>query len=250
MNLSEKSFPQIVQKEEALEQVKTPEEIIEFRYQQSYESQLAEYITGLRPDDVKFEERFTTDQKIIREKYSLPARELKWETPTEYERFFRERAEKDGVKIRDKSDCGTFFEEYPYAGAMFFEKRNEIGITINKKSLDSYTKSLVTLEHEFIHSQQEIISPRMPIELMEYEASIAGLSPDFIRNPDSAEIFFSSFVGPSVRHWYKEKNNERNANELEIKAIYEDPEYFLKNVDHIDEEVIKAYKKKLAENVK
>lgn len=243
MNSFEKSLPQNTQKEDVLEKVETPEGIIDFRYKQPYESQLSEFITGLRPDDPRFVERFTTDQKIIRAKYSLPARELKWEAPTEYERFFREHAEKDGVKIKDKSDCGVFFKEYPYAGGMFFENQNEIGLTINKKSLETYTKSLVILEHEYIHSQQKIMSPMMPIELMEYEAHVAGLSPDFINNPDAAEVFFKFLVGVSVRHWYTEKNNERKEGEPEIKAVYENPDYFLKNVDHIDEETIKAYKK-------
>ena len=244
MNSFEEPLPKEIPKQVTNEKIKTPEEIIEFRYNQSYASRLAEFITGLRPDDPKFAERIALDYKIIREKYSLPARELRWEAPVDYEHFLRERAAKDNIKLRDTSDCGNFFKKNPHASGVFFDNRNEIGSTINKENIESYAKSLGILEHEFIHAEQQITSPRMPIELMEYEAYIAGINPKYTKDYESAEVLFSFLVGGSVRHWYREKNEERKPNEQELIAVYEDPDYFLKNIDHIDESIIEEYKKK------
>jgi hypothetical protein len=225
---------QIVPKQNILEHMNTPEKIVEFRNKQSYGSKLAEFIIGLRPDDSKFAERIALDQKIIRNKYLLPAFELMYQSPTEYERLLYERAAKDGVKIRDKSDCGTYFIDNPNADGAFFEEQNQIGSRVDRESKESYTESLSTIEHEFIHSQQMIKSPSMPIELKEYEAYIAGVNLNTIKDPESAEMLFSFFIGGSVDYWYRDKNKERQASEPEIKAVYKDPEYFLKNVDHLN----------------
>ncbi len=81
-------------------------EQIDFRAKQEFGSRLAEYITGMRPEDEKMVDRLAEDQRVIRAKYRLPAiGEIS--LLTDYERYLRQRAEELGVEIRPTSAYGN-----------------------------------------------------------------------------------------------------------------------------------------------
>ncbi len=177
---------------------------------------LLEYVTGLsleNPDVVV--ERLTQDQKIIRAKYGLPERTMRFDAPVEYERILRARAKEYGIAIRSPMEFGSYFEEHGYAGGLHDSATKRIGIGLGKDTLDDYQRWLGILEHEIIHAGQNKHFPGMPIELMEYEAYVAGSafghlreeSPEEMR--DSLETFFDLLIGGSVRHWYDEMSKER-----------------------------------------
>ncbi len=234
---------------EKIEHERTVDELIEFRFNQSNSSRLAEYITGIRPDDPKMAERIVEDQSIIRAKYGLPPREGAFEDITEYERFLRARAKEIGVSVRTKSECGTFFEDSRMADGVYFSGRKVIGTTMNNESYDKYAKSIVTLEHEYIHAEQERSAARMPIELMEYEAYVAGLNKKFIlKKPEDIDwVVFQFFIGGSVWHWYKERNSNKKENDPEVVPVWKEPEYFLRNVDKVDQKLIDDYKSRVSQ---
>jgi hypothetical protein len=235
-------------KQEQIKPEFTPEEMVEFRFKQSRASRLAEYITGMRPDDPKMPERLILDQKIIRARYKLPERKAAFTTPTEYEHFLKARAEQLGVTIKDKSECGTFFGENPMVGGIHFEEDKVIGLGIKKDSRDEYAKTLGTLEHELIHAEQFQASPRMPIELKEYEAYIAGINAKVVTEGDPQGIewaIFDFYIGSSVNFWYDDKNQNRKPEEPEATPVWNNPEYFLNNIDKVDHKVIEAYKLKV-----
>lgn len=174
-----------------------------------FATKLSEYITGLKPEDPQIIERLIEDQKIIRAKYDLPKREA-ISNPYEYERALRSIADSLGVSIKSKSECGSYFEEYTGIGAAHFENENKIGIDINRSNLESYSKSMSTLEHELIHALQHKNSPRMPIELMEYEAYIACGNNEILRdNQDLVKTVFQYLIGTSVMHWYTQESKNR-----------------------------------------
>ncbi|MEI8339477.1 MAG: hypothetical protein WCF94_02320 [bacterium] len=224
----------------------TPEQLIEFRFKQSDYSRLCEYITGLQPEDPRIVERLKEDHEIIRARYNLPNREMIWYQPSEYERFLRAEAEKTGVTIREKSDCGSFFKDNGMAGGVYFDENKTIGSSIDKTDKDSMVHSLSILEHELIHAKQHKAYPDMMTEQMEYEAYVAGLNTDNVANaPAGIGLFFFGFsIGGSVEHWYTDKNNERPEGSPEILPKWDNPEYFLKHVDHVDEKLIEEYKAK------
>src|SRR3989344_3049819 len=142
---------------------KNPQELIDFRFHQSYGSQLSEHLTGLRPDNPRIVDRLYADQETVRMKYGLPSRDMRFDSPAEYEDFLRDAAKKLKVDIREKSDCGSFFEDNPGTGGVHFDD-GRIGASMDKKDLESYTGSLATLEHELIHASQKDKYPGMPIE--------------------------------------------------------------------------------------
>lgn len=217
--------------------------LLEFRSQQSDASKLAEYITGLRPDDPRMLERIITDQKVLRAKYNLPPLESRHEYPaSEYEKLLLEIARKNNVTIRDKSEHVRFFEKY-MANACYDEDLHAVFIDMRKGTDDNYGKKLVTLEHELIHAEQEIHEKSMPVELREYEAYVASMNmPKFKEMPEEIEfVLFSFCIGVSTNIWYAQQKEESRE---PAEPIWRDPAYFLKNVDNISEEVIAAYKAK------
>src|SRR3989338_11711939 len=88
------------------------------RSEQALASRLCEYLTGMKPDLPGMPERLKTDQDILRAKYRLPPMNL---PPAEFERALMQIAQDLGVKLRTESECGKFFEENPFAGAVHFE---------------------------------------------------------------------------------------------------------------------------------
>jgi len=178
-------------------------EKIEMRKAQSSTDRLVEYMTGLRLDDPELIDRLEIDQMKIRTKYGLPEREYRFANPGEYEKYLKEIAEVNGVKVRLKNDCGSFFGKYAMAGGVYLNTEKTIGVDINKETKDDYTKSLATLEHELIHALQHKHYPGMPVEVQEYEAYVAGWNIDYLRDkPESKEIVFGFGVMGSIKHWY------------------------------------------------
>jgi hypothetical protein len=231
----------------ALEKKLNKDQLFELRFNQSEASKLAEYITGIRPEDPRMLDRLIIDQKILRTKYNLPSLESRKEYSfAEYERILYEIAEKNNVIIRDKNEHVRFFEKY-MANASYDEDLHSIFIDMKRNTDNEYGKSLITLEHELIHAEQEIHGKGMPIELMEYEAYVASMNmPKFKDAPGDIEpVLFSFCIGVSTNIWYAQnKEGEKGFTE----PIWRNPEYFLKNIDHISDEEIEIYKKKLVSN--
>ena len=208
-------------------------EQIDFRAKQEYGSRLAEYITGMRPEDEKMVDRLAEDQKVIRAKYHLPAiGEIS--LLTDYERYLRQRAEELGVEIRPTSACGDFFKEYPMAGGVSFGNEKRIGMNVVKDDADTYKRSLAILEHELIHALQAKDSPLMPIELKEYEAYIARGNMDYLRtNQRAIEAVFGLLIGSSVNMWYSSRSKQLQS---EIEPEWNNADYFLNKIDKVDME--------------
>lgn len=218
---------------------------IDNRFVQPSYQRLVEYITGFNQDTPSetIIDKIEKDQKIIREKYGLPSLEYVKENLSEHERYLRKLAEENKVQIREKSDCGKYFGEDINCSANFFEKEGRIGTTINKTSYEEYMKSIDSLEHEIIHSCQIIKFPKMTIEQMEYEAYVAGVDTNSLYEGFSNQNVSRFFrkIESSVKAWYEEKSEGKP---VEIKPVWDNPEYFLKNVDGISDEQIKEYKDK------
>lgn len=180
-------------------------------------TKLAEYIIGMSPEDPAIIDRLIEDQKIIRSKYGLPDKEVI--SPGEYEYVLRNLARSLGVTIQEKSECGNFFEEYSQAGAVNFDEEKKIGVSIDKNDLQAYVSGLNQLEHELIHSLQHERSPRMPVELMEYEAYIAGGNNELLReHPEMAKMVFEYLIGNSVKVWYDLESKKRGE---KVKPIWQ-----------------------------
>lgn len=196
---------------------------VEKRMNQGFSSRLAEYITGLRPDNPAMIERLIKDKEIIRVKYGLPPIGL---PPAEYERALRSRAKELDVPIRAKAELEMFFKEKA-AGAIYRDETNEIYTDVDRESRRSYMSSINDLEHELIHAIQQKRFPSMPIEAMEYEAYVAGGNMEYLRqHPDQIDpILFNYFIGGSVSFHYREKSEKAGE---EVKPIWNNPEYFLR----------------------
>ncbi|MEI8337842.1 MAG: hypothetical protein WCF92_01695 [bacterium] len=237
-----------IQKEDVVAEItptKIDEKIIDQRFEQSYASRLSEYITGLKTDDPEIIDRLIADKEIIRVKYNLPAQRLS----TDYEKELQDIAKKIGVKIRETSDCGSFFKDNPFANGAYLTEANQVGVDIDKTSRIKYGESLNVLEHELIHALQKKLSRSMPIELMEYEAYIAGGNVKSLKeNPKAVELVFSYLIGGSVNNWYHQKSKERKA---EILPKWNDPKYFLEEIDKMSGPELEKYLriKKLKEDL-
>jgi hypothetical protein len=203
------------------EEEKTKETIRE-REKQSFASRLSEYITGLKPEDPAMLERLTNDQDIIRAKYNLPSWHL---SPSEFEHALQKMAKDLGVKIRPKSECGTFFKENPMAEAVHFAD-GRIGANINRSELNKYKNSLRILEHELVHEIQNQRSPSMPVEAMEYEAYVASANLEFLKDHPKAvnDILFNFFIGSSVNIYYQLESKRRGE---KVIPEWDNPKYFL-----------------------
>jgi hypothetical protein len=215
------------------------QEIIDFRFKQRSADRLIEYITGMRLDDPGIGDRLLMDRKIIREKYHFP--QTRGEL-VDYERFLKSVAKEKGVLIRNKSDCGSFFKDYPESGGVYFGDANQIGVDIDTATTESYRGDLVTLEHELIHALQRKYYPRMSSEIREYEAYVTGINIEGIRKYfDNIQSPLLTFLAApllgSVHHSYKENSKKEG---FEIKPEWDNPYYFLEKVDKLDPAEIEA----------
>ncbi len=224
---------------ESYEEERSPQEIIDFRFNQSYKSRLIEYATGLRPDDPRMGNRLVEDAKAVEAKYDLPP---KAGPLTEIEHNLREIARKNQVDIRNKSACGRFFQENITSG-VYLTEPNAAGVDIDKSGEKEYWNDLLALRHELIHALQHIRYPGMPIEVMEYEAYISELNVELLRqHPEDIEDILGYYIFDSVAFWYKNRNKKRGQGEPKIKPVWDNPEFFLRHVDKISGEEIEKYK--------
>lgn len=225
-----------------LSELSSTEEVIKFRFNQWDYSKLAEYITGIRPYNPKMSKLLTLEQKRLRGKYSLPPIDWVLDNPTEYERFLKEKAKKNRTRIRNCLDCSYYFKKNLSTEGVFFPHSNTIGVDMYRTyrtDSKNYFTSIETLEHEVIHSLQEIKYPRMPIEIFEYEAYVAS---ENFKEGDENEIFVD--ILKNVEGCYEKVNEQMGENSSEtIVPEWRNPEYFLRNVDKIDEEDIENYKR-------
>lgn len=220
-------------KPESSTESKNLQEIIDFRFRQKSADRLIEYITGMRLDNPEIDDRLIMDRKIIREKYHLP--EKRGEL-TDYDRFLKSVAKKEGVKIKNTSDVGSFFKDTQDAAGVYFREMNQIATDINTTTSESYGKSLITLEHELIHALQYKYYPEMPTEIREYEAYVIGISIEGIKEyfDDLESPLFTLLAAPllgSVYFSYKEESERKG---IEIKPNWDNPYYFLEKVDKLD----------------
>ncbi len=197
------------------EEVKRVQETTESKEESaSYGTQLLEHLTGLKIDDPKILEKLVEDKKRIRTKYNLPHEAMAKIFPAEYERRLRELAKEFQTDIRSKAEFEKFFERHSHAAALYDPPEKNIVADVNKhESLEEYTKSLATLEHEVIHAIQRVRSPGMPIEVQEYEAYLGANFhnlEELHNDPDREEVLDTLFtyqVGVSVNHWYHEQSD-------------------------------------------
>lgn len=216
-------------------------EIIEMRFKQTTTDRLVEYLTGLSFGNPELVDRLEEDQNIIRTKYGLPDRNYGISNTSDYEAFLRNKAKDTGIIVREKSDCGELNKVS--CTAAFIPDSKSIGINIDKTDRKKYLDGLVNFEHELIHSLQNKFYPQMPIEQEEYEAYVAGLNIDDLKN-DSKQTISDLFGSPvagiycSINHWYRETSKETGSN---IEPLWDNAEYFLKNIDGINDEQIKKY---------
>jgi hypothetical protein len=196
--------------EEVVVESSVQDELNEFGSDE-FATKLSEHLIGMKIDDPQIVERLVEDQKIIRAKYGLPSTDS-MPGPSEYERFLRNVAKDLGTEIKSTGEFGKFFDE-SHAGGVYFEDRNKIGVDINSETRESYIRSINVLEHELIHALQHKYSPRMPIELMEYEAYIAGGNNEALRDdPELVDYVFRYLIGNSVSHWYSFESKKRGEN--------------------------------------
>jgi hypothetical protein len=220
-------------------EIELKKEIFDFRKKQGYGSRLVEHITGMRPDNPLMADRLVIDQKIIRAKYQLPNRGYRFYNSGDYEIYLRNLATTNGVRVKEASECGNFFEKTPMAGGVYFSENKAIGVDMDKSSDKKYITALGTLEHECIHSLQDKYFKGMPIEVQEYEAYVAAYNTEYLKqNPDAIELVMSFGIGGSVKNWYREESENRGE---EVKPEWDNEEYFLRNVDGFNDEDIKIY---------
>ena len=234
------------QEQTTIEKKLTKDQLLELRFNQSDASKLAEYITGIRPDDSRMLERLITDQKILRAKYNLPALESRAQYPvSEYEKLLHRMAEANNVTIRSTDEHVRFFDEY-MASASYDHDLHSVFVDMEKNSEGKYWDGLVTLEHELIHAEQNVHNTGMPVELREYEAYVATMNmPKFKDMSEEIEfVMFSFCIGVSTNIWYAQ--NEKSG-KGPVEPVWRDPAYFLKNVDSVSDEDIESYRISLKE---
>ena len=214
---------------------------IENRFGQDRNERLVEHLLGYNFNNPKIFDKLDDDQNRAIVKYGLPVREFMFQNPGEYENILRNMAKENGVIITGKSDCGSFFDKEGVEGAYFIDDR-KIGINIDRSSQDEYILSLQTLRHELMHALQHKFYPNMSIEEREYEAHISGWNLVLLREniEDLPKLFWNS-VSSSVDFWYQKISDELG---YEVNPEWDSPEYFLRNIDGVNDTVIQNYKTK------
>lgn len=198
------------------------------RQEQGTTDRLIEFLTGVSAKDPSFLERLNDDKQIIKDKYNLPPEEMLRQNPREYYNCLLQIAEKNNLKIKPKEYDAKFFEENENAEAKFEKDTMTIVFDLNNETEKKYRISLRNLEHELIHGLQSLNYPNMPIEVMEYEAYVAGSSVELMKKSSKflwSNIFGTGLVG-SVMNWYKRQDKVPE---------WDNAEWFLKNVDKVIE---------------
>ncbi len=169
---------------------------------------LAKKITGLSVNDPNIVARMEQDVIKTRTKYGLPPVELKNTDPKEYARQLIIRAQKSGVDIKPVSEFKTYLEkaevvEGSLPSGVFLNPIEDAASGITRPTIALKPDfSINDLEHEFIHSQQFLTDNRSPIEIREYEAYIAGKTPEQLNREFYPNEFLTQQVGnSSLKHY-------------------------------------------------
>jgi len=137
-------------------------------------------------------EQLLGTQEIIRAKYGLPPREMRFDNPYEYQRMLDEIARQEGIEVRERYEFQRFFEEVPQAEAVHMTGRR----VVVEGSPETVQSS--AYEHELIHALQEVRYPSMSIVDREFEAYMAGFSSKVFEYPGIVEDVFSFFIHGSL----------------------------------------------------
>jgi len=220
----------------AVGQTRSREEQIEFRKNQTFGSRLCEYITGMRPDDPGMAERLVDDRKVILQKYDLPDIHDYGGRLAEYENELDLIMKKKGINLKEVDDLGEdtarmveMFEEREYG---YYETEGEFVASsiLDRSDEKRYRADLQVRCHEMIHALQFRDYPNMPIEGMEYEATIVAMDPEaLLEDREHLEVIFEWPIMTSVRSYYKTIGKERGE-----KAVWDTAEWWLKTVDGIE----------------
>jgi hypothetical protein len=181
--------------------------------------ELAMFLTGLDLHDPALIDKLISDKEFIRHKYNLPPLILRTQEPDEYERTLKKRLRDEGINFRDGLEMGEFFAHNPSASGVFDEEENIVAVKhINRNDFVDFYQALSEMEHELIHALQHKYSPRMPIELMEYEAYLGAnfmaeklLESDADRTAFALhDVLFGNFcIMGSVNWWYSDASKSR-----------------------------------------
>ena len=216
------------------------EKIIEDRFSQIKADRLSEYVTGLRLDDPKLLDRLQEDQLAVRAKYKLLDRDYKFVNPSEYEEYLTELARSNDIEIRPVIEYEKFFAKQNISRATYLEEERTVVNSVDKTTRETYLRGIIQLEHELIHGLQHKYYPEMPIELTEYEAYVASWNIDYLRDhQENLKTVFNVGLTYSVFADYGDKSEKAGR---KIEPVWDNPEYFLKNVDGVGEGAVQKYK--------
>lgn len=176
----------------------------------SLENRMSKSITGRSYRDPSMASRLARDQAILRQKYSIPSRDMLFEEPLEYERRLIALANKNGIKI-EKREGGL-----PGGVAALYDEDSDRVIidTLEKNPNNSYrtkkpksiTRYLSELTHEVVHGLQDKKYPSMPLELKEYESYLlTGTGdPEKLKSLRVRKGLFGLIVGST--NWAKSRD--------------------------------------------
>lgn len=207
-------------------------ERLEERFKQSYVSRLCEYLTGMPLERPEVFDELRQDHQLIRQQYDLPDKDVVLNNLAWYEDRLRQTAEENGVEIVGLSNF-EFPKNITPPKAVFDPEAKQIGIDIDKSEPDLYATSIRILEHEVIHLLQRTREPLMPIEVMEYEAHVAGLDIDDFDDVEAMQDMFRRRVYRSIISYYQ--TQIAHTKEKIVPEWYS-VEYFIHNVDEIEVE--------------
>jgi len=235
----------------ALGQTRGREEQIEFRKNQTFGSRLCEYITGMRPDNPGMAERLVDDRKVVLQKYDLPDIHDYGSRLAEYENELNLIMKKKGIDLKEVDDLGEntariveMFEEREY-GYYETEGKFVASSILDRSDEKRYRADLQVRCHEMIHTFQFRNYPNMPIEGMEYEATIVAMNPEaLLEDREHLEVIFEWPIMTSVRSYYKTIGKERGE-----KAVWDTAEWWLKTVDGIEASETEIYNLKLLDEI-
>jgi hypothetical protein len=149
------------------------------------------------------------DNQIIRQKYGLPSQLLQNNSPEEYIYALTRQSEESGIPVMDIRNFEAYRRDNPNAGAFFSpggtsNLGSDAFIAINPSKEEIYLQA-GELSHEYIHSQQNIRYPGMPIEVMEYEAYVGQMRyPANLLEGKNRDFLMGWRISGSATSFYKE----------------------------------------------
>ncbi len=138
-------------------------------------------------------QRILEDKNIVKQKYSLPDKNMLLQNPNEYYRQLESIAKEEGIPVRSKDEFDAFFKKYTSSAVYLNSDEYDPGIdgrTIvidksqNIENIKVNIDNSSTFEHELVHALQDKRYPGMSLVRKEYEAYLTSASEQFIKkNP-------------------------------------------------------------------